>query len=177
MEGGTGAGGHMWNVVVMGDGKSYLVDITNSDVGTVGANGELFLAGGTGSVTAGYTVQIGYFDSISFVYDAYTVEFWGTDAQSMLSLSGTSYQPTEIVISIPTPLVYTGEALTVGFADTDIICFCQGGESVTQSYSWSASWYTDRNGQIGTSLREAPKNAGTYWLRVSARSKNNFLDV
>lgn len=33
MDGGTGAGGHMWNNVRMDDGRMYLVDITNSDDG------------------------------------------------------------------------------------------------------------------------------------------------
>ncbi|MCD8005460.1 MAG: hypothetical protein LUF29_00580 [Oscillospiraceae bacterium] len=42
MSGGTGAGGHMWNVVWL-DGINYLVDVTNSDSGTVGQNGGLFM--------------------------------------------------------------------------------------------------------------------------------------
>ena len=44
MEGGTGAGGHMWNIVTMDDGKNYLVDITNCDTGSIGAEDKLFLA-------------------------------------------------------------------------------------------------------------------------------------
>ena len=44
MSGGTGAGGHMWNVVTMPDGKNYLVDVTNCDQGTIGATDELFMA-------------------------------------------------------------------------------------------------------------------------------------
>lgn len=42
MSGGTGAGPHMWNIVA-NNGKYYLADITNSDEGTVGAGGGLFL--------------------------------------------------------------------------------------------------------------------------------------
>ena len=33
MDGGTGAGAHMWNIVEQ-DGRYYLADITNSDDGT-----------------------------------------------------------------------------------------------------------------------------------------------
>ena len=40
---------HMWNVVKMGDGKFYLVDVTNSDSGETGGRGGLFLAGASGS--------------------------------------------------------------------------------------------------------------------------------
>ena len=45
MSGGTGEGRHMWNIVKMDDGKNYLADITNSDEGTAGSEGQLFLKG------------------------------------------------------------------------------------------------------------------------------------
>ncbi|MDO4413595.1 MAG: leucine-rich repeat protein [Erysipelotrichaceae bacterium] len=45
MDGGTGAGRHMWNVVTMEDGRNYLADITNCDDGSVGYPSELFLKG------------------------------------------------------------------------------------------------------------------------------------
>ena len=37
MDGGKGAGSHMWNIVTL-NGKSYLVDVTNCDTGTIGAS-------------------------------------------------------------------------------------------------------------------------------------------
>ena len=67
MNGGTGAGAHMWNIVTMANGLHYLVDVTNCDSGTVGAPDYLFLAGyvrrdgntfsyaGTGNSTIHYT--------------------------------------------------------------------------------------------------------------------------
>lgn len=42
MNGGTGEGPHMWNIVA-NNGKYYMADITNSDEGTVGEDGGLFL--------------------------------------------------------------------------------------------------------------------------------------
>ena len=42
MDGGTGAGAHMWNIVEQ-DGRYYIADITNSDTDSAGENGELFL--------------------------------------------------------------------------------------------------------------------------------------
>ena len=45
MEWGTGEGKHMWNIVTMSDGQNYLVDLTNSDAGAIGADGSLFLNG------------------------------------------------------------------------------------------------------------------------------------
>lgn len=58
MGGGTGAGPHMWNVVTMDDGKNYIVDVTNCDEGTVGAEDKLFLSGASGSVADGYEVAL-----------------------------------------------------------------------------------------------------------------------
>jgi hypothetical protein len=56
---------HMWNIVKIND-INYLVDLTNSDSGSIGLNGGLFLAGPTGgSVENGYTFCAG---STSILY-------------------------------------------------------------------------------------------------------------
>ena len=56
MYGGTGEGGHMWNILHLDDGANYLADVTNRDAGTVGADDQLFLVGCTsGDVDNGYT--------------------------------------------------------------------------------------------------------------------------
>ena len=41
----NGSGGHMWNIVTMGNGKNYIVDVTNCDEGTIGASDKLFMVG------------------------------------------------------------------------------------------------------------------------------------
>lgn len=48
MSGGTGAGGHMWNVVQL-ENKKLLVDVTNCDSGTIGATTKLFLVAVAGT--------------------------------------------------------------------------------------------------------------------------------
>jgi len=69
MRGGTGEGGHMWNIVSMDDGKNYLVDVTNCDSGTVGAPDKLFMVRSySGTVEEGYTFRCNG-RSISYVYD------------------------------------------------------------------------------------------------------------
>ena len=81
---------HMWNIVKL-DGVSYLVDVTNSDTGTAGANGGLFLNNtpAEGSVETGYTFvvsgQDGYSQGIHYAYDQDTISFWGED---VLTLGG-----------------------------------------------------------------------------------------
>ena len=67
-------GGHMWNIVKMGDGKNYMVDVTNCDQGTVGYPDQLFLVGcSAGSVTKGYVFNTRY-SSTRYIYDPETLE-------------------------------------------------------------------------------------------------------
>ena len=69
MNGGTGAGDHMWNIVHMENGRNYLVDVTNCDAGSVGATDALFLVGYTsGSVDEGYTVTANN-HAITYTYE------------------------------------------------------------------------------------------------------------
>ena len=76
MDGGTGAGPHMWNIVE-NDDKYYMADITNCDEGTVGENGGLFLDTPiSGSVSKGYTYAIESTD-MHYAYDTETKTLYG----------------------------------------------------------------------------------------------------
>ncbi len=80
-----GAGDHMWNIVTL-DGKNYLVDVTNSEEGTVGMGGELFMAKAQqgGSVADGYVV-LGYNNApVTYKYDSDQKALWG---ESVLTLA------------------------------------------------------------------------------------------
>ena len=105
MGGGTGSGGHKWNIVHMDDGYNYIADITNSDDGTWGSEDELFLKGMEGSVSGGYSksypereerteVDGGYTittypaKSISYTYDSDTTSVF---TESDLTLSAQDY--------------------------------------------------------------------------------------
>lgn len=90
MDGGTGAGAHMWNIVTMEDEVNYLVDVTNSDTDTVGQNGELFLAGGT-STQGGYEFDAVYGMKMSYAYDNGTKNTWGMSG--ILEISDHDYVP------------------------------------------------------------------------------------
>ena len=77
MSGGTGAGNHMWNIVTMG-GLHYLADITNSDDGSVGYQGDLFLKGYTEKLSeTAYVYRAGGTD-ITYEYDEGTVTLLGS---------------------------------------------------------------------------------------------------
>lgn len=78
----SGGGDHMWNIVTL-EGRNYLVDVTNSDSGTIGQNGSLFLAGGTGSVTSGYRLS-----GATYTYHNEQKNLYG---EGILTLSSTGY--------------------------------------------------------------------------------------
>lgn len=73
MDGGTGAGPHMWNIVHIG-GDNYLVDPTNCDENTIGAPDKLFLREReSGSYDGTYSFTIDDDSSIAYTYDAETL--------------------------------------------------------------------------------------------------------
>lgn len=94
---------HMWNVVTL-DGKNYLVDVTNSDEGTVGKDGGLFLAGTEGSVDTNYKFTFNEFNSITYTYDQDTKNLYGNDILTLASEnyeeSGEPLQPIEGKVTI-----------------------------------------------------------------------------
>ena len=87
MDGGTGAGDHMWNIVSIG-GANYLTDITNCDSGTTGAPDQLFLCGAEGSVDASYAAATTN-GTVTYVYDNETLALYDKE----LVLSATKYSP------------------------------------------------------------------------------------
>ena len=82
-------GSHMWNVVRMEDGRSYLADVTNCDDGAAGAPDKLFLAGAAGS-EAGRVHTVNK-PECSAVY-TYTQEEKDLFVDGWLTLSGEDYR-------------------------------------------------------------------------------------
>ena len=79
MDGGTGAGPHMWNIVTMDDGKNYMVDVTNCDGDSEEAQDRLFLVGADGSVADHYAVVI----ENGYVTQTITYEYSGKQEGDM----------------------------------------------------------------------------------------------
>ncbi|MCD7847331.1 MAG: hypothetical protein LUG49_04810 [Oscillospiraceae bacterium] len=80
MSGGTGEGAHMWNIVYI-DGVNYLVDVTNSDTGSVGQDGGLFMVcadDADESSATGYTFTVNN-QTITYAYDAETLAMYPED--------------------------------------------------------------------------------------------------
>ena len=89
MSGGTGQGGHMWNVVRI-NGKNYLVDVTNCDEDSIGANDLLFLAGtAEGSFGSGYVFTC-HGQKVLYRYDDDTTGYY---KKAELTLAAKKYDP------------------------------------------------------------------------------------
>lgn len=91
---GIAGGLHMWNIITMENGKNYIADLTNSDSGTIGVAGGLFLSAAQGSPTEGYCFTAGGRE-IYYYYSDDTLALWGTDADSLLILSDSAYTSAE----------------------------------------------------------------------------------
>lgn len=127
MRGGTGEGPHMWNIVTIGDGN-YLVDVTNSDDGTAGERGGLFMAWdkNNGSVENGYVFNTVYYDdAITFAYDGRTKDLYGTGDNSVLKIASAEYEEPKGTAPVIEGVenggnYYATQKITVRDADNDL---------------------------------------------------------
>ena len=104
MDGGTGAGPHMWNIVEQ-DGRYYIADITNSDEGTIGEDGDLFLnTPSYGSVSQGYTYETES-GNVYFKYDKDTRSTYGTGTNSVLKMTDKAYDVDNATVKPSKPVI------------------------------------------------------------------------
>ena len=172
MDGGTGAGPHMWNVVTL-NSVNYLVDVTNSDAGTVGAAGGLFLAGASGSVTAGYTVAVPNQYSVSYTYNDGTdgtmniIGLWG---EEVLTLAESGYVNAEL----PAP------DLTLVTAKNDPSGLPVGAvyfQNVPASLPECSIEIYDPAGELYDSYYEVPEETGVYYpVKMGTVSETPMTD-
>ena len=152
-------GPHMWNIVSI-EGKSYLVDVTNSDASTVGADGSLFLAGGTGDIINGYTVSgysYNYFDIPNAEMDE-DLLLWGGGADCILKLSPVAYEeaPEGQVAS-----GVCGENLVWRLDDTGTLKILGAGQMHNYSEE-TTPWYAYKDSILNVVLAENVQTIGSY---------------
>lgn len=107
MDGGTGEGAHMWNIVSIG-GANYLTDITNCDSGTIGAPDQLFLCGVRGGVDSGYIADLTGNTTTVYFYDNETLALYDEE----LVLSATKYSPLTFSLNQLTELARYAAGIT-----------------------------------------------------------------
>lgn len=115
VEGTMQGGAHMWNVVTMDDNMNYLVDVTNCDAGMVGAPDSLFLTNASsGSASGTYTVY-----GMNYKYSPQVKTDYGTDANSVITLSKRPYQTPDKGEDILDELVVSGSLKKAKYICTD----------------------------------------------------------
>ena len=147
MSGATGAGDHMWNIVTLDDGRNYLADVTNSDSGTVGQVGDLFLVPFTsGSVKTGYTFLCFGDTDVTYTYDENATNLFSEEDLTISSIPyGTTPVPDSLEITTQPQDVSTqaGQQVTL-HVEANI-------SEVTYQWQWSSNGTTWRNCTSGGS--------------------------
>ncbi len=168
----TNGGGHMWNILTMHGGKHYIADLTNSDTNTYGSDGGLFLNGMEGSVRLGYRTNVTI--DFEYIYDSNELMVWGTDADSILILSDTDFDPEALHIEFDdeNDVVYDG--MSVSHEDLNYTVY---GDGDYDEFEFFYEWYSDNNGVMGDELGYAPADVGEYWLKVTAVNTIDTHDV
>ena len=168
-------GGHMWNIVRMDDGKNYLVDVTNSDTGTVGANGGLFIAPYAAADTSSNKPTWYTFTTASNVTEKYTYrnDLYTMYPAEYINISDAAYsEPEEPVdtdiskatVSITGSYTYTGEAIEP--AANSISVSLNGTAIPAGSYSATFSNNTD----AGTAAVTITPNANSGYTGTATGS-------
>ena len=176
MSGGTGAGGHMWNVVTI-DKKNYLVDVTNCDEGTVGFPNKLFLCGVTeNEASKKYTATVGS-TNIVYVYDKDTL---GNYDEAELKLSDSAYTPPKLAPTITFKstnmysdfdFTYSGSPKTAGQGGGSRFDLSYRYAGGSETPAFTVEWLKVDGGtetSMGTDPQSGPTEVGRYKLKVTA---------
>lgn len=154
MGGGTGGGAHMWNTMLMDDGKYYLVDVTNCDNGSIGYPYKLFMVGYDGyssNPASGFYVNCGS-TRISYTYDDDTLSMFSASERTVES---SDYDPDHVPdpapVPVQAPVIKTQPPLALSLKKGDktgnvISISAQTDEGCTLSYQWYESLTADSDG-------------------------------
>lgn len=144
LAGGTGAGPHMWNVLVL-DGKSYIADITNCDGDSAGSPDRLLLKGAEQSDANGCEFNIG--QKLTYTYDNEAKSLY---PEEILTVSNEDYDPNS---AEPEPEPITDHNNHTICAD------CENCPNHTE--------HTEIEWKPWTSTDSLPSDAGNYYLAVN----------
>lgn len=164
---GTSAGPHMWNIVTVG-GRNYLVDVTNCDTGTVGAQDKLFLCGAAENVPSKkYTATAGN-QSIVYEYDADTLSDY---ASSDLKLEKMPYSPTSV-----SGLTVSGTIRSYGSASESITVTLVpiGGSPLVKAVAGSSVTYSFTGVSAGNYTLKVEKKGHAPWTESITVSNQNI---
>ena len=78
-------------------------------------------------------------------------------------------RPATITIAEPGTITYDGAPVEAGVSGKDLNYTYTGDASTI-----TVKWYADNNGAVGDELTDTPKDAGTYWIGVSAAAGSTY---
>ena len=118
----SGGGNHMWNIMKMDDGRSYLVDVTNCDGSSVGYPDRLFMKAGFSGNYSGMYQENWTNPAVGYQYSNETKSSF---PESDLTLSNTPYDAGNVHIfetmDIPYQLdTYKGSTINLIFSRTGL---------------------------------------------------------
>lgn len=167
------SGFHMWNVVTMEDGRNYLVDVTNCDSGTIGADDLLFLAHTDNSADA---AQVHTFSvngsSVKYTYHADMQDLF---CDGYLPLSPVAYgaqlQTPTVTLSGPA-MGYSGKEVTLTLTVSGSSIF---GIEATLDYDGDALEYRSYSSKLDNWT--LVNNGGNFVLYNANAPLNEATDV
>lgn len=167
------SGFHMWNVVTMEDGRNYLVDVTNCDSGTIGADDLLFLAHTDNSADA---AQVHTFSvngsSVKYTYHADMQDLF---CDGYLPLSPVAYgaqlQTPTVTLSGPA-MGYSGKEVTLTLTVSGSSIF---GIEATLDYDGDALEYRSYSSKLDNWT--LVNNGGNFVLYNANAPLNASTDV
>ncbi len=171
MSGGTGAGPHMWNIVHTSQGN-YLVDVTNCDAGTIGADYQLFMICGADATAASayptYSFELTS-GTITYTYDSSTqAQYPSPYTEAYLYLASDAYEKPKSGMTVtvtPYSGTYDGAAHKAVTAVT-----------VTSGPSTSTVTYSKDGGSSWTSDVPTITDAGTLSVMVKIEGDDTYSD-
>jgi len=167
------SGFHMWNVVTMEDGRNYLVDVTNCDSGTIGADDLLFLAHTDNSADA---AQVHTFSvNGSSVKYTYHTDMKDLFCDGYLPLSPVAYgaqlQTPTVTLSGPA-MGYSGKEVTLTLTVSGSSIF---GIEATLDYDGDALEYRSYSSKLDNWT--LVNNSGNFVLYNANAPLNESTDV
>ena len=189
MNGGSGAGNHMWNIVTMNDGKNYLVDVTNCDQGSIGADDWLFLVGVTFTSTNGFYAVIPERTVGNITYSGATIQYsYDNDTRGLydtglLTLSSSKYVQSEPVSVTGVTLDQTSLTLEKG-TNIHLTATVTPADADNKNVTWTSSNTSvatvDSTGKVtavgkGTAVITPQQKMVISQRHVMSQLKNIFL--
>lgn len=168
MSGGTGAGGHMWNVVAL-EGNNYIVDVTNCDGGEGGSNSvgypdKLFLAGAVENIPGKqYTAQFINFGSTQNVIYAYNNETISTYSEAELKIASSKYEP-KVLTSV------TADMITIDGEKGSVTSEYDGNKRIVSTSIIDSANYTLTIKKDGVETSEI-KKTGNYTITLTGKNE------